>query len=1029
MQHLMKKFVQSSLDGLPPRHDAEPKRPPELTGLVTPPRISTPPTSGRRHVAKADVTTAIEGFQYAMLLAERKASLTKLQALWDTAEILDEYHALLLPVLLNALVTDPRDTELMEAMLELMQALMTMRPANATLLLNEPNALREILNLMTDPSPWIRGPTVQLIKRVQDGDVQSFASHILDCHEGLRLLLDVVEDKREHIRDTAIQILLHLVTNQSPMAQRHIQQFLAFEDGFARLFQIVDLELEGHGVDSAVLVDCLQVLYHMVHDNVNSQYLLSQTPFIPALFPLLLTAPLAVDDADVEPSDAPTPAIEWTLRLLQALIGPVFHDLTDLDELAQRDQAKRLGEIPSLQSSLAQQPDVIPAVAELAAFGTTADRIAACTLLEAFARDHEGNQLLLLTLPLRESSYFLSSLLRLDVHHEETALSVAATRLVNTVWSSPLVKISLLQHIPAPPHHESGPITPVGQELISILESTIDAILDGTTTATIELTTRDAIKVAWKAMARWRQLIDTIECREFALRIPMAANTVAVPGGLFLNKWLQWLCRACVAPVSKAQYPLCVGLFRVLLASIVQCPRAVAEVASSVPTLTFFFDWARSSSSVDGADVELTGLAAAVLGVVLDTLPTGPAHKGMGQKQFLNLVTDRVGLQRLTDCFTQLQQSDALSSARRPEGFAYPLYDKPFGTLFKHIAEKTRSAILSAYMSDASDEDSSARAYQDLIRMQDAQLTELRRELEAKMPAPSVALEEARAQIDELRRQQEASDTRFRGLRHAFDHVESELAEKEKELASLRGHPPTAPHAPIAPSQAAKSVADEESSLLQLQLESTIARLERQCAEKDDELAAQQAMIDRLTAHKAVLDAKQAPNVDHVAAVQAKMDEMTAAHTATVASLVVQHEQALQQVRADGEMQLQEELRSQGAAHHEAAKTLHSSLQSVQLEKETMAAELDRLRTKVDQLTATKDEVIVSLQAQIDALRAAPTETTAEKSDGDLLLLLGSLEVQYRSFRDVVETELGPAGVEKALRLSEKRGALHKLFS
>ncbi|KDO32921.1 hypothetical protein SPRG_22109 [Saprolegnia parasitica CBS 223.65] len=1011
MQHLMKKFVQSSLDGLPPRHDAEPKRPPEPTGLVTPPRIPTPPTSGsRRHVAKADVTTAIEGFQYAMLLAERKASLTKLQALWDTAEILDEYHALLLPVLLNALVTDPRDTELMEAMLELMQALMTMRPVNATLLLNEPNALREILNLMTDPSPWIRGPTVQLIKRVQDGDVQSFASHILDCHEGLRLLLDVVEDKREHIRDTAIQILLHLITNQSTMAQRHIQQFLAFEDGFARLFQIVDLELEGHGCDSAVLVDCLQVLYHMVHDNVNSQYLLCQTPFIAALFPLLLTAPLALEDAD---EDAPTPAIDWTLRLLHALIGPVFQDMTDLDELAQRDQVKRNADIPSLQSYLAQQPDVISAVAELAAFGTTADRVAACKLLEAFARDHEGNQLLLLTLPLRESAYFVSSLLRLDLHHEETALSVAATRLVSTIWSSPLVKISLLQHIAAPPHHESGPITPIGQELIDILESTIDAILDGTTTATIELTTRDAIKVAWKAMARWRQLIDTAECREFALRIPMVANTVAVPGGLFLNKWLHWLCKGAVAPVSKAQYPLCVGLFRVLLASIVQCPRAVAEVASSVPTLTFFFDWARSSSSVESADVELTGLSAA----------------GMGKKQFLNLVTDRVGLQRLTDCFTLLQQSDALSSARRPDGFAYPLYDKPFGTLFKHIAEKTRSAILSAYMGDSSDEDSSARAYQDLIRMQDAQLTELRRELEAKIPAPSVALDEARAQIDELRRQQEASDTRFRGLRHAFDHVEAELAEKEKELALLRGHAPEAPHAPAAPSQAARSVADEESSLLQLQLQSTIARLERQCAEKDDELAAQQAMIDRLTAHKAVLDAKQAPETDHLAAAHAKMDEMKAAHTATVASLVVQHEQALQQLRADCDLRLQEELRSQGTAHHESTETLHSSLESLELEKETMAAELDRLRTEVVQLTTTKDEAIASLQSQIDELRAAPTETTIEKGDGDLLLLLGSLEVQYRSFRDVVETELGPAGVEKALRLSEKRGALHKLFS
>ncbi|OQR99371.1 hypothetical protein ACHHYP_06911 [Achlya hypogyna] len=914
MQHLMKKFVQSSYRD----DDPAPPRPPGSDpGTPAAPRAPAPSppasSSTKRPVATGEVATAVEGFQYAMLLAERKTALATLQNLWDSAAISDADHELLIPVLLHALGTDPRDTELMEAMLELMQAAMTMRPANATFLLRQKAALGEILGLMQDPSPWIRGPTVQLIKAIQDGDVGGFATHVLDCHEGLRLLLDVVEDKREHIRDTAVQILLHLITHQSPMAQRHIQQFLAFEDGFARLFQIVDLELEGHGVDSAVLVDCLQVLYYMVHDNANSQYLLTQTPFVPALFPLLLTATLEDGAPDATDASAPpTPALLWALKLLGALIGPLYADATELDEVAVREQSKRAVEIPALQSYLAQQPDVVPAVAELATFGAPADRVAALELLRAFAADHEANQLLLLTLPVRDRAYFLTPVLRLDVHHEETPLSHAATRLLDSIWPSPLVKISLLQHIPAPPPHESGPITPVGQDLVDVLQATLDALLDESTTATLALTARDATKVAWKAMTRWRQLVDSAEGRELALRVPLETQAVAVPGGLFLTQWLRWTVRACAAPVPPNRHPLCVGLFRVLVASLRQCPKAVAEVTTSVPTLTFLFELVRTAT-LTGAELERAGLAAAVLGLALDALPTAPAT-GVTKQQFLQMLTERAGLQRLTDCFTRLQQTDALSSTRRPDGFAFPVYDKAFGTLFKHTAEKTRTAILSAYMGQTTDEDSTARAYQDLIRLQDAQLTELRQQLAARTPAspraptptaPSAELQAALDQVEELRRLQEASDTRFRGLRHAFDHVEAELAAREEELARLRGAPPAQSPAPTVPSEAEQAVAEEEHSVRQLQLESALARLRQQLATKDEELAAQQATIDRLAAHRAVVDAQQL-EAPAVAKLRAELEALAQTHAETVATLVARHDAHVKQLHADWELRLQE---------------------------------------------------------------------------------------------------------------------------
>jgi hypothetical protein len=103
--------------------------------IETPRGPSEPTAIVKRIVATEDVVSAIEKFQYAMLLAERKSAIGQLQTLWNECQVADECHKQLLPIMLNGLVTDPRDTELMEAMLELMQSLMSVRAGNATLLL------------------------------------------------------------------------------------------------------------------------------------------------------------------------------------------------------------------------------------------------------------------------------------------------------------------------------------------------------------------------------------------------------------------------------------------------------------------------------------------------------------------------------------------------------------------------------------------------------------------------------------------------------------------------------------------------------------------------------------------------------------------------------------------------------------------------------------------------------------------------------------------------------------------------------
>ncbi|ETV80177.1 hypothetical protein, variant [Aphanomyces astaci] len=1020
----------------------------------------------RRTVPKADLVMAIERFQYAMLLAERKTAVTQLQKLWVEADIPDDAHRLIIPVILNALVTDPRDTELMEAMLELMQSIVSTNPSNASILLQEPHALDTILGLMQDPSPWIRGPTVQLIKKVQDGDSASFATHILACQEGLRLLLEVVEDKREHIRDTAVQILLSMTLNQSPLTLRHVQQFLAFEDGFTRLFQIVDLELEGHGLDSAVLVDCLHVIVNMVRNNTMSQSLLRETPFVPVLFPLLLDAglpspdqpnhhpaPLEDDDEGNQPSST---GLRTTLDILLCLVGPVYPNTPpeELDEVARRDQTKRQEERSAVQAHLAQLPDVVAAVGEVACHGVTeADRMHALQVLHLLCEDNEAHQLVALTWTSMTTSpsYVLSMCLRLDVHHEETPLGASARTLLDGVWHNDLAKISILQHIhaPPPPPLETGPIEPVGQVLVKTMATTLDAMVQQST-ATLSLTPKDAAKVVWKCCGRWRSLLHNSECKQLALRVPAPHATQAVSGSCFLNACVQWVMEL---PRSKATYPVFIALFHVILCWVHGCGPAIHEIVTSIPTLTFLCTTiGHISTSLSGGDdashveVELAGLSAMVLGVCLDGLDGKIIP--LTKEQLLGLITRQIGLQKFTDAFGRMQQLASFQNSKRSGGVdgMSAVYDKGFVQWFKHVADATRVGILHVYMgngtsSAAVGDDSRSKAYMDLIRMQDEQLEALRDQVthlttrgatsscQATKNPLADDLAAAHNQIAELKLAQDRNETRIRGLTTANDLVERELQRKDAALKKLL-------HAEAATTTTTLEMApaltdlskglhrSEEQELRVDQLENDVRRLTRQLQQKEDALDAARATIDMLSAHQAIAvghkeEQEHATSNDNdtlerrVEALEKELREAHDSHTMTVSTLVARHEQATTQWQADATNNLNQALQSQARDLAIAHETQRTAWHATRIKMET---ELHRLENVFDQLHH-ESEKRLQLEAQVD--NSHDVEPPQE-----VLMLVGSLEIQCRSFRDVLEQVLGPEGVSKALQLSQDRGAV-----
>lgn len=669
----------------------------------------TPPPAPRV-VVNAEMRLAAERLQFAMLLGERKKAVAALHALatsyapverragrrdsveGDGAEPVQlvALAQVAAPVLMSALVSDPRDTELMEAMLELLQLLVTRAPSSASALLDNPDerpskspaatatvwGIEVCLQLLQDPSPWIRGPAIALVRAVQRAQPRAFASAVLECKEGLRRVLEVVEDRREHIRDAALQVLAALSAHE-----KNAQQFLAFEDGFARLFQI--MEVEGLAESSTVVSDCLQIVNNMVRDNYMTQTLFLELPFLESHVPALLRVKREhIEQGDDEDEHDMAVAqlaqrkrtLKLALQLVRFLVAGLYEGARDdddhrrnrkgsstLDELARRDRERKQVELSRIQSLVARQPALMGAIAELACISTTsvassqenaddevlADvQLQALDLLELMSTGNGGNQIVLVNLrasPSRKS--VLAELVRLDVALDESPVAVAATSLLDALFrDNESAKMALLQHVHAPPPVDDGDVTPLaGDAAVSAGRVLLDALVvnaevivtseDGTLSPA---TIRTRLATVWKASHRLASVLASSGyCKELALRLPSHyedPEAQPVAGGLLLSRLVRLLTTGggssridwSVAR-SSAVFQVHVAVIQLLVGWCRQCPKAVAEIVGSISNLSVLLDMMTPlensvTARARAEHTQIRGLVALLLGSCLEFL-------------------------------------------------------------------------------------------------------------------------------------------------------------------------------------------------------------------------------------------------------------------------------------------------------------------------------------------------------------------------------------------------------------------------
>ena len=157
----------------------------------------------------------------------------------------------------------------------------------------------------------IRRPAVQLISCLLTNCTREVQHQLLDSHVGVSLMMDVLGDTREVLRNDSL-ILLYKVTK----GNANLQKIVAFENAFDKLFEII--EAEGWTDGGIVVEDCLRLLLILLRNNPSNQTFFKEGGYINRL-------KLAFDVFEVEDQgwDAQKVAnMLHVLHLVRTLVSP-----------------------------------------------------------------------------------------------------------------------------------------------------------------------------------------------------------------------------------------------------------------------------------------------------------------------------------------------------------------------------------------------------------------------------------------------------------------------------------------------------------------------------------------------------------------------------------------------------------------------------------------------------------------------------------------------------------------------------------
>ncbi|KAK9768561.1 Vesicle-mediated ER to Golgi transport protein [Basidiobolus ranarum] len=243
--------------------------------------------AGQPQTASDTIMKLSDRVQTSTLIEDRRAAVMGLKGL--CREYREEVGNNGIPGLIKVLSNDRGDVDIIKATLETLNILCTIQNKEdfgdlgfkfTEDFLKEPETVTALLECLEEFDFYVRFNTIQLLNTLLSNESDRLQEFILAAPMGISRLVDLLDDRREIIRNEGLLLLTFLTQSNTD-----IQKIIAFENAFERLLEIISHE---GGVDGGIVVqDCIHLIQNLLKYNVSNQTYFRETSCIQRIAPLL----------------------------------------------------------------------------------------------------------------------------------------------------------------------------------------------------------------------------------------------------------------------------------------------------------------------------------------------------------------------------------------------------------------------------------------------------------------------------------------------------------------------------------------------------------------------------------------------------------------------------------------------------------------------------------------------------------------------------------------------------------------------
>jgi hypothetical protein len=258
---------------------------------------------------------------HATLIEDRRAAVLGLKGLAHEYKL--DVGIKGMSVLLDILKQDIMDSEITKAVLEALTILCSPEDSDekeetetknkekddlsiqfTEILIKDPKNVTTLLQALEGNDFYVRYFTIQLLNALMNNKPNQLQTCILTSPMGVSRLIDLLDDKREIIRNEGLLLLISLSRSNA-----EIQKIIAFENAFEKLLSII---LQEGVTDGGIVVqDCLQLTHNLLRYNVSNQNLFRESSCIQVL-PKLLVSRVQGPKNTLREISLIDPENEWT---------------------------------------------------------------------------------------------------------------------------------------------------------------------------------------------------------------------------------------------------------------------------------------------------------------------------------------------------------------------------------------------------------------------------------------------------------------------------------------------------------------------------------------------------------------------------------------------------------------------------------------------------------------------------------------------------------------------------------------------